>query len=164
MSRPTRQARLVARLVTEVVPFVLLACACGAAVTTPAPATPAPASPAATTAPPPAPAESFDDLVALGPTLAPGMHEIARKSSEDAVELLRADTSDACLRVAFAAAAPVLAKLVDGNGDVLASIGPAANGALGERGPVCVRRGDVVRGTAEGTGRTRVRWVAWQGP
>jgi hypothetical protein len=168
MSRPTRPARLVARLVNEVGPFLLLVCACGAAVTAPTPAAPASdpapthAMTAATSAP--APTESFDDLAALGPMIAAGMHEIARKSSEDAVELLRADTGDACLRVAFAAAAPVVAKLVDGNGDVLASLGPAPEGVLSERGPVCVRRGDVVRGAAEGASRTHVRWMAWQAP
>jgi len=149
--------------VREVLPFVLLACACGAAVTAPAP--PPPASAPATPAPAPAPFESYDDLVALGPTLAPGMREIARKASADeAVELLHADSGDACLRVAFAAAAPIVAKLVDQGGEVLASVGPAADGALAERGPVCVRKGDVVRAIAEGAGRSHVRWLAWQAP
>jgi hypothetical protein len=158
----------VASLVNDVAPFVLLACACGAAVTTTT-ATPAPVPPPAAAqvaaAPVPAPAESFDDLVAQGPTVAPGMREIARKASgEEAVELLRADTGDACVRIAFAAAGPIVAKLVDQGGEVLASVGPAAEGALGERGPVCVRKGDVVRATAEGAGRSRVRWVVWQAP
>jgi len=151
--------------VSEILPFVLLACACGAAVTAPTPASPPPAPAPIVATPPPAPAESFDDLVALGPTLAPGMHEIARKASTDeAVELLHADAGDACLRVAFAAAAPIVAKLVDQGGEVLSSVGPAANGALGERGPVCVRKGDVVRATADGAGRSHVRWMVWQAP
>jgi hypothetical protein len=156
----------VARLVNEVAPFVLLACACGAAVTTTTATPPAPAASAsAVTSPVPAPAESFDDLVALGPTLAPGMREIARKASADeAVELVHADSGDACVRVAFAAAGPIVAKLVDQGGDVLSSVGPAVDGALGERGPVCVRKGDVVRAIAEGAGRSHVRWLAWQAP
>ncbi len=157
------------RLVNEVAPFVLLACACGAAATTTA--TPervaSAASGQAATAPVPAPAESFDDLVALGPTLAPGMREIARKvsgASDDGVELLRADSGDACVRVAFAAAGAIVAKLVDQGSDVLSTIGPVAEGALGERGPVCVRKGDVVRAIADGAGRSHVRWMAWQAP
>jgi hypothetical protein len=149
---------------SEVLSFVLLACACGAAATTAAPApAPAPAPPPVVTAQAQPPPESFDDLVALGPTLAPGMREIARKASTDeAIELLHADAGDACVRVAFAAAAPIVAKLVDQGGEVLAAVGPAAHGALGERGPVCVRKGDVVRAMAEGAGRSHVRWVAWE--
>jgi hypothetical protein len=149
-----------------VVPFVLLVCACGAAVTVPLPS-PAPSvtaapSPAASV---PAPAESFDDLSALAPTLAPGMSEIARKASTgDAVELLGAAANDACVRVAFAAESPVSTKLVDGSGEALAVAGPALQGALGERGPVCVRRGEIIRGVADGAGRSHVRWMAWQAP
>jgi hypothetical protein len=151
--------------VREVLPFVLLACACGAAVTAPAPAAPLPASAPIVATPVPAPPESFDDLVALGPTLAPGMREIARKTSTDeTVELVHADSGDACLRAAFAASAPIVAKLVDQGGEVLASVGPATDAALGERGPVCVRKGDVVRATAEGAGRSHVRWMAWLAP
>ncbi len=155
-----------ARLVNEVAPFVLLACACGAAVTTATtPPTPPPATAQTAAAPVPAPAEAFDDLVALGPTLAPGMREIARKaSSDEPVELLRADAGDACVRVAFAAESPVVARLVDQNGEVLSSLGPARGGALGKSGPVCVRKGDAVRAIAVGAGRSHVRWLAWQAP
>ncbi len=156
-----------AHLVREIVPFVLLACACGAAVSVPLPSppTPAPTQPSAASAPPASPPESYDDLAARGPTLAPGMGEIARRSSSgDAVELLRATAGDACVRVAFAAEAPVAAKLVDGKGEALATAGPALQGALGERGPVCVRKGELVQAVAEGAGKAHVRWVAWQAP
>src|SRR5208283_5360484 len=121
-------------LVREIVPFVLLVCACGAAVSTPLPSPPTPASaqPSAAPAPPSSPPESYEDLAALGATLAPGMGEIARRSSSgDAVEMLRAAAGDACVRVAFAAEAPVVAKLVDGKGEALAMTGPALQGALG---------------------------------
>ena len=156
-----------AHLVREIVPFVLLACACGAAVSTPLPSppTPATAQPSAASAPPASPPESYDDLAALGATLAPGMGEIARRSSSgDAVELLRATAGDACVRVAFAAEAPVVAKLVDGKGEALATTGPGLQGALGERGPVCVRKGERMQAVAEGAGKSHVRWVAWQAP
>jgi hypothetical protein len=155
--------------VREVAPFVLLACACGAAVTQAAPP-PAPPPPVETTSPTPSASvgtsvDTFDDLAALRSTLAPGMSEIARRSTTgDAVDLLPAAVRDTCLRVAFASEAPVIGRLVDGTGAVLASTGPSVQGSLGERGPVCVRKGDVVRASAEGTGKSHVRWLAWQAP
>ena len=135
--------------------------------------------PPASPAPPPAPAAAapsasstaeslaaFDALAARGASLAPGMREVARKEGgSDAVELVKAEARDACVRVAFEASAPVEAKLVDHAGNVLAaSDAPAADGVLGARGPVCVRKGDVVRGISDASGATRVRWVAWEAP
>jgi hypothetical protein len=96
------------------------------------------------------------------------MHEVARKSGTGgAVELVRAETADACVRVAFSSSAPVTARLVDQAGQVLASSAqPAVEGVLGEKGPVCVRKGDVVHAMADGADQaaTHVRWVAWQAP
>lgn len=156
-----------ARLVREAAPFVLLLCACGAAVTEgPAPP-PSPPVAASASSPPPAPAasESFDDLAARAQTLAPGMHEASRRSGAlDAIELWRAEQGDACLRVAFASTVPVTAKLVLQTGEVLAATAePAVEGALGDRGPVCVRKGDVVKGLAEGPA-AHVRWIVWEAP
>jgi hypothetical protein len=93
------------------------------------------------------------------------MREAARKESEgERIELLRAGGRDTCVRVAFEATAPVVAKLVDGVGHVLAATHePATEGVLGERGPVCVRKGEVVAGLAEGP-PARLRWVAWEAP
>jgi len=160
-----------ARLVREVAPFVLLVCACGAAVTrTSEPAQPAaavaPATPAAASASSgadPASLAAFEALAAQGSSLAPGMREAARREGgPEAVTLVSAEGRDICLRVAFAATAPVKARLVDAAGNVLAtSDEPAADGVLGARGPVCVRRGDVVKGAADGPG-ARVRWIAWE--
>jgi hypothetical protein len=158
-----------ARLVREAVPFVLLVCACGAAVTevpglsASPPSTPGPAS--ASAAPAPAASESFDDLAAKAPALAPGMHEAARRSGGlDALELWRAEQGDACLRVAFASSSPVTATLRLQTGELLAASAQAAvEGALGEKGPVCVRKGDIVKGVAEGP-PAHVRWMVWQAP
>jgi hypothetical protein len=166
-NQPPRRALL--RLVRELAPFVLLVCACGAAVREPT-RSPAPPPPAEAEAPPGASAAeslaAFDALAARGASLAPGMREVARKEGgADAVELVKADARDACVRVAFEASAPVAAKLVDHAGNVLAASDvPAPDGVLGARGPVCVRKGDVVRGIAEGSGGARVRWVAWEAP
>jgi hypothetical protein len=155
-----------ARLVREAVPFVLLVCACGAAVTElPASPPPAPATAAASAASAPAASESFDDLVAKAPSLAPGMHEASRKSGgNEGIELWRAEQGDACLRVAFASTVPVTARLLLQGGDLLAAASePATDGALGEKGPVCVRKGDIVKGVAEGSS-AHVRWMVWQAP
>ncbi len=68
------------------------------------------------------------------------------------------------MRVAFEAAAPVLARLVDSEGTVLYEMHTAATaGVLGERGPVCVRKSDTVSATAEGSGG-RIRRIAWASP
>jgi len=113
------------------------------------------------------PAESYDALASLGSSIAQGMHEVARKpgvGGGDAVELVRAEAHDACLRVAFESDAPLVAKLVDENGQVLAAIAvPSTHGVLAGEGPVCVRKGDVVRAVAEGSG-AHVRWMAWASP
>jgi hypothetical protein len=164
-------SRAPARLVRELVPFVLLACACGAAVRQPA-TQPTPALPQPSAAPAPdasaVSAESravFDALAARGPSVAPGMREVTRKEGgADAVDLVKADARDTCVRAAYEASAPVTARLVDQAGHVLAGANAAStDGVLGEHGPVCVRKGDVVRGIAEGAGG-RVRWVAWEAP
>jgi len=153
--------------VRELGPFVLLLCACGAAVREP-PSPAPPTAPAAVTsadAAVPDTLASFDTLAARGASLAPGMREAARKEGADAaVDLVKADTRDACVRVAFVATAPVTAKLVDHAGNVLAaSDAPATDGVLGAKGPVCIRKGDVVRAQADAAG-VHVRWVAWEAP
>jgi hypothetical protein len=79
-------------------------------------------------------------------------------------EAVRAGAADTCARVAFVADAPVAARLEGGAGDVLAASPPATSGALAEKGPVCVRRGDVVRVVFEAPAGARVRWVAWASP
>lgn len=111
---------------------------------------------------------SFAALASRSASLAPGMREVARlESAGDTVEIARAEGRDACVRVAFEASAPVVAKLLDSEGNVLASSEePAAGGALGLRGPVCVRSGDIVSAAAGGAeaSTARVRWIAWQSP
>jgi hypothetical protein len=125
-------------------------------------------------------AAMFAALASRAGTVAPGMREVARmQSSGDKVELARAEARDACVRVAFEATSPVVAKLVDGDGNVLASSdSPATDGVLGEHGPVCVRRGEavsalagaVVETVAGGDGGSglpsvaRVKWMAWESP
>jgi hypothetical protein len=155
--------------VRELLPFALLACACGAAVRDP-PLAPLPSAAAATaTAPEPSAAgpedpAAFEALRALGPNVAPGMREVTRRESGENVELVKADARDVCLRAAFEAPTPVTAKLLDETGRVLAeSTAPAARGILGEKGPVCVRKGEAVTGVVA-PGGTRVRWVAWAAP
>jgi hypothetical protein len=154
--------------VRELGPFVLLLCACGAAVReppAPSASTPVPAAVTSAETPVPDTVPSFDVLAARGPALAPGMREVARKEGAPAaVDLVKAETRDACVRVAYAASAPVTASLVDHAGGVLAaSEAPATEGALGAKGPVCIRKGDVVRGITDAAG-VHVRWLAWSAP
>ena len=59
---------------------------------------------------------------------------------------------------------PSNAKLLDSAGLPLAEMHAAASeGALGEQGPVCVRKGDAISASATGAG-ARVRWIAWALP
>jgi hypothetical protein len=155
--------------VREFLPLALLAFACGAVLRQPLgcaqPVTPARAPRAIAAVADAGSAASFDALVARGAAIAPGMREVARtQSAGDKVEIAHAEGRDACVRVAFAASSPVIAKLMDGAGNVLASSdAPATDGVLGQRGPVCVRKGDAVSAVAEGAGAS-IRWVAWESP
>ena len=168
----------------EAIPFVLLACACGATLSGPvterasrAPdagpteggvSSPAMAQPAAID---PERDARFRALRSRAGAMAPGMRLAAElDSADEAVELVRADAQDECVRVAFQATAPVSATLTDAKGATLAAVTSlSSTGTLAESGPVCVRRGDVVVATAKSHGvdaapRPRVSWAAWAAP
>jgi len=125
-------------------------------------------APAPQALPPPQPAAdngAFATLEARGPSIAPGMRVMARLESRgEKTELVRAEQHDTCVRVAFQAAAPVVAKLIDGTNGAVATTGASAvEGVLGEKGPVCIRKGDTLSGMVEGDAGA-VRWVAWGTP
>jgi hypothetical protein len=156
--------------VREAIPFVLLACACGAATWK------GPADPKAGAQGDPRSRPGASDAARMDPrfsalevraaSVAPGMRAIAeRESAGERIELVRAAGRDMCVRVVFEATTAVVGKLVDGEGSTLAQ-SPAATtqGTLGEQGPVCVRKGDAVNALADGAGGARVRWVAWAAP
>jgi hypothetical protein len=87
-----------------------------------------------------------------------------RETRGERIELVRAAGRDTCVRVAFDATAPVLARLLDADGTVLSETkAPASTGVLAERGPVCVRKTGSVAATAEGNA-SRIRWIAWASP
>ena len=157
----------------EAIAFLLLACACGAATWSgrssdaskaqldgEGPAGSDPNSPDGTRE-----SGAFASLEALAPSLAPGMRRAAvRENAGERIELVRAAGKDTCVRVAFESTTPVLARLLGSDGTVLCETHLATtSGALGERGPVCVRKNDVVSATAEGAG-SRIRWIAWASP
>ena len=108
---------------------------------------------------------AFASLEALAPSLAPGMRRAAEKESVgERIDLVRSVGKDTCVRVAFESAAPVVARLLGADGTVLYETHQAStSGALGERGPVCVRKSDVVSATADGAAG-RIRWIAWASP
>jgi hypothetical protein len=155
--------------VREAVAFLLLACACGAAWSG------GPSAGAKTgetdetdglaahpAGPAPDAGGGFAALEQRAGSLAPGMRMAAeRENGGERVELVRAVEKDACVRAAFEASEPVSAKLVDAEGVTLAeTAAPVESGSLGERGPVCIRKGDAISGVASG----RVRWIAWALP
>jgi hypothetical protein len=162
--------------VREAIAFLLLACACGAALAE-RPAAPNPAK-KESDLDPRAPSDrsgqadpstsdggTFAALEALAPSLAPGMRlAMEQESTGTPAVLVHAVDRDACVRVAFESTDPVIAKLVGGDGMILAQSGvPAPSGALGERGPVCIRKGDSVSAAADAA-QARVRWIAWALP
>jgi hypothetical protein len=159
--------------VRELGPFILLVCACGAAVRQappskastdqPSGATTVEAAASSASANTAEATTAFQAMAAQAASIAPGMREVARKESEgQAVDLVRADARDVCIRVAYESTAPVVARLVERSGSLLAAgEAPTTTGVLGARGPVCVRRGEVVRGLADGAG-ARVRWMVWE--
>jgi hypothetical protein len=170
--------------VREAVAFVLLACACGAAMRQSRVPEPQ-ASQASEDAPDLAadaggrspddasdrdrrgqPDRGFSSLEAAAASLAPGMRQAAERESRagDRVELIRGAATDTCVRVAFEGPGPMLARLTDSAGATLSETrAPAVTGALGDRGPVCVRKGDSISASADGAAG-RVRWIAWSSP
>jgi hypothetical protein len=155
--------------VRELLSFVLLACACGVSANAPpagagAEAPAASASAATGDLRARSSSAELDALAARGAEVAPGMREIARReSTAERTEITHTEAHDACLRVAFAAPAPVAVKLVDERGGVLGAVDGAAQGVIGERGPVCVRSGDSVFAVVSPAGAT-VSFVAWAAP
>jgi hypothetical protein len=112
---------------------------------------------------------TLDALAARATSVAAGMREVARgeivgDASGATHVIARADARDVCVRVTFGARAPVHASLVDARGDVLAEVRDAADATLGARGPVCVRKGDVVSLRFESSAPLGARFVAWESP
>ena len=110
---------------------------------------------------------TLGELAARAPLIAPGMREAAKmdqSGDRSRADVARAETRDLCARVLFVASAPVTARLENGAGNELAQVAASRGGTLGERGPVCVRRGDVIRVSFDAPVATRVRWVGWASP
>jgi hypothetical protein len=82
---------------------------------------------------------SFDELVARQIRVAPGMREILRGDTSASAALPEAG-KDECVRVVYAAGAPVRVTLKGRDGAILATSTVASSGTLDARGPVCFRR------------------------
>jgi hypothetical protein len=102
-----------------------------------------------------------------GPSIAPGMREVARLEEAAPFEraIVRAAERDTCARVAFAASEPLRVALVDGANPSTELVPSAVSGVTGT---VCVRRGGelVVRVTRPGDAGAgaRIRAVAFAAP
>jgi hypothetical protein len=107
----------------------------------------------------------FDEIEQRWSGVVAGMRAVSAvegtSGDQEPLELARADGRDLCIRVAFEATEPIVATLVDGAGTSLARSAETSSGVLPEHGPVCVRRGETVRGSAVGPPAARVRWVTW---
>jgi hypothetical protein len=95
------------------------------------------------------------------------MHELARGETASAV-VLPAVSKDECVRVAFAARAPVAMALVEPAGAVLAASARVKDGLLDVHGPVCFHPESKpsLRALADaGAGDAPlVRYVVWGAP
>jgi hypothetical protein len=160
--------------VRELLPFALLAWACGvetraapAARAVVPPSHPAASAPAGTTsdASDGDAGRAFDEIEERWSGVVAGMRAVSAlegtAGDQEPLELARADGGDLCVRVAFESSGAIVASVLDGAGTVLAKSSEQASGVLPEHGPVCVRRGDSVRGHAAGPPAARVRWVTW---
>ena len=115
-------------------------------------------------------AEAWPSLASIATRAAPsarGMREVARAEiagdggAKLSAEIARAEGRDVCVRVAYAAPAPVVARIEDG-ANMLTERAGESEGLLGARGPVCVTRGGALRVTFEGA--AKIRFVAWVAP
>jgi hypothetical protein len=124
--------------------------------------TPASVSAALPAPPPPPVLPPFDALASQQVRLAPGLHELARGDATGSAPLPKV-TRDTCVRVAYAATAPVTVSLVAHDGSVLASAPAAKEGSLELRGPVCFHP-DAEPRVVVGGDAGLVRYVVWGAP
>ena len=100
------------------------------------------------------PVPALARIAETGPSVAPGMRELARLDEAAPFErtIVHAAERDTCARVAFAASEAVRVSLVDGP----SSADTAPSAASGVTGTVCVRRGgDLIVRVTSATSATR---------
>jgi hypothetical protein len=120
-------------------------------------------NPKEATSAPEVPAPTTDALALLGPSLAPGMREVARGESALPLSIVvPGESSDVCLRAVVAAGAPVAAALI-AEGRTLALSEPGPRALLDAHGPICLRKGTHARIEAQGP-RGPARYVVWASP
>jgi len=112
-----------------------------------------------------APERSLESLAEDGKIVAAGMRTLKGEElsgqREIGQELIARADVDTCVRVAFSAGEAVVAQLADEKGRILAETPRVTDGKLGERGPVCARRGETLRVQFMSPGDVVVRFVAW---
>jgi hypothetical protein len=109
-------------------------------------------------------APNVEALAALASKEAPGMREVARGESPLPASIkLPSGETDVCLRAAFAASSPVVAALVDRDGDVLDLSLAGEETLLDTGGPVCLRKNHAAHLEVQGP-LGPVRYVVWMTP
>jgi hypothetical protein len=111
----------------------------------------------------PAPIDAGDPLAVDPASIAPGMREIVRSEiavSRDATSIAVPISSEAdtCVRVAVRSLSPVRVKLAAKSG----LLGEGTT--IGERGPMCVRKGDALSLELSADEPARARVFVWSSP
>ena len=103
---------------------------------------------------------SLEALAARGPTDAPLMRELLRvERAAPRSPDVKAER-DQCVRALFSSASPVRIWFVDQSGATRGDATSAASGSVPPRGPVCVKKGDVLHLVVEGEGVRAVIFAA----
>ena len=125
------------------------------------------ASAATSPAEPPPPERTLATLNEQGPKVAAGMRALdgaeLSLSQEQTRDLVTAD-KDTCVRLVWSASTPVLVKLLDSSDHHLVESSSSKDGTLGERGPICVRKGQTIRVQFTPSAAATVRYAAWASP
>lgn len=104
-----------------------------------------------------APVVDAGDPLAVEPaSLAPGMREVVKADISTSKNFEIPTEADTCVRVAVRSLSPVKVKLSSKSGTTF------EGSTIGEKGPVCVRKGDAL--TLDVTTDAKTRVVVWASP
>ena len=103
-------------------------------------------------------------LAARGATDAPLMRELLRVEQAAPRSADVRGERDLCVRVVFAASAPVKAWFADQTGAARGEVATATSGTVPPRGPACLKKGESLHLVVEAEGPVRARAVLFAAP